>query len=33
LLYALSPYGETVTNIVMSSAVDGGVLTREIAQG
>lgn len=33
LLYVLSPYGETVTNIVMSSAVDGGVLTREIANG
>ncbi len=33
LLYALSPYGETVTNIIMSSAVDGGVLTREIAKG
>ena len=33
LLYVLSPFGETVTNIVMSSAVDGGVLTREIAEG
>ena len=33
LLYQFAPYGETVTNIVMSSAVDGGVLTRAVATG
>lgn len=33
LLYALGPYGDTVTNIVMSSAVDGRAFTKELATG